>query len=56
MQIVEVIEPADRDARLEALLRKHHASRSNRILVFALYKKEAARVGAMLERKGWKVQ
>ena len=54
-QVVEVLEPSGRDARLEALLRQHHSSRSNRILVFVLYKKEAARVQAQLQRHGWKV-
>lgn len=55
VQIVEVIEPTARDSRLDELLRKYHASRKNRVLVFVLYKKEAARVEAMLRKKGWKV-
>jgi superfamily II DNA/RNA helicase len=54
-QIVEVIDPAARDRRLDELLRKYHGSRKNRVLVFVLYKKEAARVEAMLQKKGWKV-
>lgn len=52
-QTVEVIDPQQRDRRIEELLRKHHASRKNRIIIFVLYKKEAARVEAMLGRKGW---
>lgn len=54
-QIVEVIDPAARDRRLEELLRKYHASRKNRILVFVLYKKEAARVESQLSKRGWNV-
>lgn len=56
MQIVEVIEPFDKDARLDQLLKEYHKSRSNRVLIFVLYKKEATRVEQMLRRKGWMVQ
>jgi ATP-dependent RNA helicase DBP3 len=55
-QIVEVIDPAARDARLLELLEKYHGGakgRKNRVLVFVLYKKEAARVEQMLARRGW---
>ncbi|KAK3121982.1 hypothetical protein QOZ80_8BG0663570 [Eleusine coracana subsp. coracana] len=52
MQIVEVLEDRARDSRLLALLEKYHTSR--RTLVFVLYKKEAARVEAMLQRRGLK--
>lgn len=38
-QIVEVIEQNFKESRLEQLLNKYHASRTNRVLVFALYKK-----------------
>ena len=55
-QVVEVIDPAARDKRLEALLHKYHGSRANRVLIFALYKKEAARLEALLARRGWKVR
>ena len=44
-----------RDKRLLELLKKHHSSRSNRILIFVLYKKEAPRVASLLQRNGWKV-
>lgn len=54
-QVVEVLDPAVRDRRLDELLRNYHASRKNRILVFVLYKKEASRVEAMLSKRGWKV-
>ena len=54
-QVVEVIDPAARDRRLEELLRQYHSSRANRVLVFALYKKEAARLETALQRRGWKV-
>lgn len=53
-QVVEVVDGATRDAKLEDLLKKYHKSRKNRIIVFVLYKKEAARVETMLQRKGWK--
>ena len=50
-----MIDPAARDRRLEELLHKYHSSRTNRVLVFALYKKEAARLETALQRRGWKV-
>lgn len=52
-QIVEVIDDRARDARLRKLLEKHHSSRENRILIFALYKKEAERMEYSLRRDGW---
>lgn len=54
-QIVEVIDQGLKESRLEQLLQKYHASRTNRILIFALYKKEATRLESFLSRKGWKV-
>jgi ATP-dependent RNA helicase DBP3 len=51
-QTVEVIEPHARDNRLLELLNQHHKSRSNRIIIFVLYKKEAPRVEALLQRRG----
>ena len=38
-----------------AQLAKYHSSRKNRVLVFALYKKEAARVEQALQRQGYNV-
>ena len=55
LQAVEVVEAHEKDGKLLGLLAKHHKSRTNRILVFVLYKKEAARVETLLQRKGWKV-
>jgi len=52
-QIVEVVEDRAREGLLLKLLAKYHASRKNRILIFALYKKEAARLEETLKRKGW---
>ena len=43
-QIVEVIDPFARNDRLLQLLQKHHSSRTNRIIIFVLYKKEAPQV------------
>ncbi|KAJ3678733.1 hypothetical protein LUZ60_002536 [Juncus effusus] len=54
MQIVEVLDDQARNSRLFALLEKYHQSKKNRVLVFVLYKKEAARVESMLQRQGWK--
>lgn len=53
MQIVEVLDDRSRDSRLVTLLEKYHQSQRNRVLVFVLYKKEAARVETMLQRRGW---
>ena len=48
-QTVEVIDERARDQRLRELLRTHHKN-NNRVLVFALYKKEAARLERYLQR------
>ncbi|KAJ2805093.1 RNA-dependent ATPase [Coemansia guatemalensis] len=52
-QIVEVVEGKQKNFRLLELLKKYHKSRKNRVLVFALYKKEAGRIEEMLKRKGY---
>lgn len=52
-QIVEVVDDRARDARVHALLQKYHSSRTNRVLLFVLYKKEADRVERMLHQRGW---
>jgi ATP-dependent RNA helicase DBP3 len=52
-QIVEVVEPNARDSRLLNLLKDYHKSRTNRILIFVLYKKEAARLEIWLNQRGW---
>jgi len=55
-QIVKVIEnPRDKERHLLDLLKKVHKSRTNRVLIFALYKKEAIRVERSLEYHGYKV-
>ncbi len=53
---MEVIDPGARDRRLDELLQQYHKGQRNRVLVFVLYKKEAARVEAMLQRKAWNVR
>jgi len=53
-QLVEVIEDRAREQRLQQLLKKYHKSRTNRVLIFVLYKKEAARLESTLARTGWK--
>ena len=53
-QTVEVIDPSMKERKLLDLLRRF--SRNNeKVLVFALYKKEASRIQRMLEYKGYKV-
>jgi len=52
-QIVEVIEDRARGKRLVALLQQYHSSRTNRVLVFVLYKKEAVQVELDLLKWGW---
>merc|ERR1711978_178297 len=54
-QIVEGVEDRAREGLLQKLLNKYHSSRKNRVLIFALYKKEAARLETNLKRSGWKV-
>jgi len=54
-QIVEVVEDRAREGKLNQLLKKYHADRKNRILIFVLYKKEASRIEQNLARGGWKV-
>jgi|EP00505_MAST-04D_sp_SCG-Rhode-Island_P000207 ATP-dependent RNA helicase DBP3 len=53
-QAVEVVDPREKEDKLHSLLGKYHKSRKNRVLVFALYKKEAERLESVLQRKGWK--
>merc|ERR1712183_1241947 len=54
-QIVEVIDDRARESRLTQLLKNYHSDRKNRILIFVLYKKEAARIETNLSNRGWKV-
>jgi ATP-dependent RNA helicase DBP3 len=56
-QTIEVMDDYSRESRLKALLNKYakkHSKKSPyRILIFALYKKEAARLEGTLQRCGW---
>jgi len=54
-QTVEVIEDREREPRLRELLKKYSSGKrkNDRILVFALYKKEAARLEGTLSRWGY---
>ena len=52
-QHVDVVAQEAKEGKLLELLRKNPPSRSNKVLVFALYKKEAARVDENLRRKGF---
>lgn len=57
VQRVEVLEPRDKEWRLQQILKEHQAGskKDDRILVFCLYKKEATRVEETLRRKGFRV-
>ena len=54
-QIVEVVDrrQGKRERRLLELLQEYHSTRTNRILIFVLYKKEAPLLAAHLSRHGW---
>lgn len=57
-QLVEVIDPRQKETRLLQLLKQHQGSgtkKNDRILVFCLYKKEAARIETVLSTRGMKV-
>lgn len=56
-QIVEVIEPYDKEQKLLQLLKKYQsgAHANDKVLIFALYKKEATRVEALLQRNRYSV-
>ncbi|KAJ1976319.1 hypothetical protein H4R34_004022 [Dimargaris verticillata] len=54
-QVVEVLEPDDKYFRLMKLLQDYHRSRTNRIIIFVLYKKEAENLERRLLGKKFKV-
>jgi ATP-dependent RNA helicase DBP3 len=55
-QIVEVIDPYDKEKRLIQLLHQYQSKGENeKILIFALYKKEASRIEKTLKYKGFDV-
>lgn len=56
-QIVEVMEPRDKERKLIQLIRKYQSGpkKDDKILIFALYKKEASRVELSLQRSGFNV-
>jgi len=56
-QRVEVVDPRNKEQRLLQILKQHQgaAKKNDRILVFCLYKKEAARVEGFLRQRGLKV-
>ncbi|KAF8422690.1 P-loop containing nucleoside triphosphate hydrolase protein [Tirmania nivea] len=57
VQHVEVIDHFSKEGRLNEVIREHQSanSKTDRILVFCLYKKEAVRVENSLQRKGYRV-
>ena len=52
-QIVECVDKFEKDRKLNALLEKYHKSRTNRILIFVLYKREAVELEMKLKAKGY---
>jgi len=52
-QIVQVLEDRERESRLFQLLKKVHTNKKDRVLIFVLYKKEAARMESTLVKRGW---
>ncbi|CCE63333.1 hypothetical protein TPHA_0E02410 [Tetrapisispora phaffii CBS 4417] len=56
-QIVEVIDPFKKDRKLLDLLKKYHSGpkKDEKVLIFALYKKEASRVERNLQYNGYQV-
>ena len=56
-QLVEVVDPRNKEQRLLQILRQHQGPKNkmDRILVFCLYKKEAARVEGFLRQRGLRV-
>ncbi|KAI9094635.1 P-loop containing nucleoside triphosphate hydrolase protein [Phlyctochytrium arcticum] len=55
-QRVEVVDQRSKEAKLLELLKKYHnKARTNRILIFALYKKEAARIEQFVRRQGYNI-
>ena len=56
-QLVEVVDPRGKEQRLLQILRQHQGpnNKNDRILVFCLYKKEAARIEGFLRQRGLRV-
>ena len=55
-QYVEVIDPYDKEKRLIQLLNQYQSkNKDDKILIFALYKKEASRIERSLKYKGFEV-
>lgn len=54
-QIVECIDANQKDSKLMGLLQKYHKSRTNRCLLFVLYKREADQLERTLVSRGYKV-
>ncbi len=57
VQKVEVVDPRNKEYRLLQLLKQYQsgAQKDDRVLVFALYKKEATRVEGFIRSKGFRV-
>ncbi|KAL4960920.1 RNA-dependent ATPase DBP3 [Aspergillus stella-maris] len=54
-QVVEVVQPSEKEQKLVQILNKHQRGNPVKVLAFCLYKKEAMRVERLLRAKGFKV-
>jgi ATP-dependent RNA helicase DBP3 len=54
-QIVECIDASQKDKKLMGLLEKYHKSRTNKCLIFVLYKREAETLERTLAGRGYNV-
>lgn len=56
-QLVEVVDPRNKEFRLMQLIKKYQSGKDkdDRILIFCLYKKEATRVEGFIRQKGFRV-
>jgi ATP-dependent RNA helicase DBP3 len=56
-QLVEVVDPRNKEYRLNQLLKQYQSGKNkdDRILVFCLYKKEATRIEGFIRSQGYKV-
>ena len=48
-----MVEPSDKERRLAQLLKEYHKGQKEGLLIFALYKKEAARLEGYVQRLGY---
>lgn len=52
---MECVEAREKDFKLRNLLKNYHSSRTNKILIFVLYKKEAVELSSKIQQWGYNV-